>query len=100
MKRSNMKQFSRCVAGLALLVCLWPTACVQPEGRILGSAEQMDKEKARRKRRARRTRDDGAPKVGELGPNFKLKSLDGTSEAELASFRGQQPVVVFFGSYT
>lgn len=49
---------------------------------------------------ARRTRDDGAPKVGELAPNFKLKSLDGTSEAELASFRGQQPVVVFFGSYT
>ena len=49
---------------------------------------------------ARRTRDDGAPKVGELGPNFTLKSLDGTSEVELASFRGQQPVVVFFGSYT
>ncbi|UCC31763.1 MAG: redoxin domain-containing protein [Phycisphaerales bacterium] len=49
---------------------------------------------------ARRMRDDGAPKVGELAPNFKLKSLDGTSEVELASFRGRQPVVVFFGSYT
>lgn len=100
MKRLNVKQFSRCVAGLALVVCLWPTACVQPEGRVGGSADQSDKEKARRQRMARRMRDDGAPKVGELAPNFTLKSLDGTSEAELASFRGQQPAVVFFGSYT
>ena len=41
-----------------------------------------------------------APKIGENAPTFKLKSLDGKNETELASFRGEKPVVLFFGSYT
>ena len=44
--------------------------------------------------------DDGAPNVGEIAPTFILKSLDGESETDLESFRGQKPVVLFFGSYT
>lgn len=43
---------------------------------------------------------DGAPAVGEMAPTFILKSLDGNSETDLQSFRGQKPVVLFFGSYT
>ncbi len=43
---------------------------------------------------------DNAPKVGDLAPNFKLKSRDGKSEVDLASFRGKKPVMLIFGSYT
>ena len=50
--------------------------------------------------RERMSRNDGAPKVGEWAPVFKAKSLDGKRETDLASFRGQRPVVLFFGSYT
>ena len=39
-------------------------------------------------------------KVGEVAPTFKLKSLDGKSETNLASFKGKKPVVLIFGSYT
>ncbi len=44
--------------------------------------------------------DDGAPKVGDPAPVFKLKSLDGKRETDLASFKGKRPVILFFGSYT
>ncbi len=43
---------------------------------------------------------DNAPKIGDEAPTFKLKSLNGKSETDLASFRDEQPVVLFFGSYT
>jgi hypothetical protein len=42
----------------------------------------------------------GARKVGEVAPTFKLMSLDGKGETDLSSFRGERPVVLFFGSYT
>ena len=45
-------------------------------------------------------RDDDAPKVGDVAPVFTLKSLDGKSETDLASFKGKKPVLLFFGSYT
>ncbi len=44
--------------------------------------------------------EDNAPKVGELAPTFKLKSLDGKVEFDLETFKGKKPVVLFFGSYT
>jgi len=47
-----------------------------------------------------RNKDDGAPKVGEVAPPIKLKSLNGKEEWELANFKGKKPVVIFFGSYT
>lgn len=40
------------------------------------------------------------PRVGELAPDFKLKTLDGKAEAQLASFKGKRPVLLVFGSYT
>jgi len=39
-------------------------------------------------------------KVGDAAPAFKLKSLDGESETDMASFNGKKPVVLIFGSYT
>lgn len=45
-------------------------------------------------------RTDNAPKVGEMAPTFKLKSLDGNEEFDLEAYRGKEPVVLLFGSYT
>ena len=39
-------------------------------------------------------------KVGDIAPTFKLKSLDGKSETDLADFKHKKPVVLIFGSYT
>ncbi len=44
--------------------------------------------------------EDNAPKVGDMAPTFKLKSLDGTEETDLEQFREKKPIVLFFGSYT
>lgn len=100
MKRFGVKRFGRCMVGLMLLACLFPIACRQPEQRVRAPGDQSDREKPAKQRMERRMRDDGAPKVGDLAPNFKLKSLDGEAEVELVSFRARRPVVVFFGSYT
>ena len=52
-------------------------------------------------RRGGRNVDNGSSLVvGEVAPDFALKSLDGKSETKLSDFRGKKPVVLFFGSYT
>ena len=38
--------------------------------------------------------------VGDLAPDFKLRTLDGKRTVRLLAHRGQQPVVLIFGSYT
>lgn len=63
-------------------------------------AQKGDGKERRRGRRGAMTGGDGAPKVGQLAPLFKLKSLDGKKETDLASFRAKKPVILFFGSYT
>lgn len=42
----------------------------------------------------------GPTRVGEMAPDFELPTSDRTSQVRLASFRGKQPVVLIFGSYT
>lgn len=37
---------------------------------------------------------------GDAAPDFRLTTLDRKSEVALADFRGKQPVVLIFGSYT
>jgi len=54
----------------------------------------------RKKRTNSNNIDDGAPKVGEIAPLFKIKSLDGKNEFDLENFRNNKPVILFFGSYT
>ena len=54
----------------------------------------------REKRKNMRDKDDEAPKAGKMAPIFKVKSLDGETEFNLEDFRGNIPVILFFGSYT
>ncbi len=42
----------------------------------------------------------GQLNVGDPAPDFRLRTLDKTSEVSLSSFRGSKPVVLIFGSYT
>jgi len=42
----------------------------------------------------------GSLTPGDTAPDFHLSTLDKKSEVSLASFRGKQPVVLVFGSYT
>jgi hypothetical protein len=42
----------------------------------------------------------GTAHVGEMAPDFDLPTVDRKSRVALASFRGKQPVVLVFGSYT
>ena len=62
--------------------------------------QRPDGKNRKGKRRGGQRRPDNAPRAGELAPTFVLKSLDGKSETDLASFRNKKPVVLFFGSYT
>jgi len=38
--------------------------------------------------------------VGDMAPAFTLESLDGESTTDTTQFRGQRPLILFFGSYT
>ncbi len=42
----------------------------------------------------------GALQPGQAAPDFTLGVLDKSETVELASFRGKEPVVLVFGSYT
>ena len=77
------------------------SALAQQEGKKEEGKRDADSGGDRRARMMERMmRDDGAPKVGELAPTFKLDSLDGKQSFDLAEFKGGKPVVLFFGSYT
>lgn len=42
----------------------------------------------------------GDLQVGDPAPDFTLETTDKSAKVQLASFRGQKPVVLVFGSYT
>ena len=42
----------------------------------------------------------GSLNVGDLAPDFTLEAVDRRSRVQLSSFRGREPVVLVFGSYT
>ncbi len=42
----------------------------------------------------------GTLHVGDTAPDFSLPTQDNKASVQLASFRGSQPVVLIFGSYT
>ena len=41
-----------------------------------------------------------APKRGDLAPDFELMDVTGGHSVHLSNFRGLQPVVLIFGSFT
>ena len=74
---------------------LW-TLCLMPALGVSGCATLMGKRAERMP-----SREDTAPKPGDVAPAFTLKMLDdNTKRVKLASFREAKPVVLFFGSYT
>lgn len=81
---------------------LVPSLLLAMAGGQAVAQEDDDGERRQRRQgmRERMMRDDNAPKVGDVAPVFTLKSLDGKSETDLASFKGKKPVLLFFGSYT
>ena len=42
----------------------------------------------------------GHVEPGDAAPDFDLPLLDGSARVQLSSFRGREPVVLIFGSYT
>jgi hypothetical protein len=42
----------------------------------------------------------GKLEVGDEAPDFDLRTADKSARVRLSSFRGRQPVVLVFGSYT
>jgi hypothetical protein len=42
----------------------------------------------------------GNLKVGDMAPDFALKTADSSAEVSLSSFRERQPVALVFGSHT
>jgi hypothetical protein len=42
----------------------------------------------------------GTLRNGDMAPEFRLVTFDHKNEVQLSSFRGRQPVVLVFGSYT
>jgi hypothetical protein len=42
----------------------------------------------------------GTLRIGDVAPDFTLPRVDHTAEVTLSAFRGKQPVVLVFGSYT
>ena len=103
MKR-RLSSAGRAICVLAILALCADAATAQ-QGRRLregGAREGRAREGGAREGGARegRARDDGAPAVGDTAPLFKLKTLDGDQEVELAEVIKSKPVVLFFGSYT
>ena len=75
---------------------------------VLGAAAMAQEATPRRPRtpedmqklREQMARNDKSPKIGQLAPAIKLKSLDGETSFDLAANMDKRPVLLFFGSYT
>lgn len=59
-------------------------------------ADQPDAEEYK----SRRPQYASVPEVGQMAPDFRLRTADRKGEIQLSSFRGKQPVLLIFGSYT
>ena len=44
--------------------------------------------------------DVGAPRIGDLAPDFELRDIQGENLIRLSSFQGNKPVALIFGSFT
>ena len=49
---------------------------------------------------ANATFDPELPNVGDLAPDFELRTVDGLTTVRLSSFRGKKPVVLIFGCFS
>ena len=98
-----MKQSWRTVGGAVVVAGVLFTA-----GRTGAQASEQgqprtpaaEKSQPAEQRQGRGQRPPDKLKVGDLAPDFTLKSLDGPRKVTLSDFRGKRPVVLIFGSYT
>lgn len=49
---------------------------------------------------SRKLQEVNGPNMGEMAPDFALRTLDGDKDIKLSDFRDKLPVVLVFGSYT
>ncbi|MBL1217796.1 MAG: hypothetical protein D8M59_09905 [Planctomycetes bacterium] len=76
---------------------LWATVVAVAAATPAGACPSQSRPRQMQQRQQQRAQ---APRVGDEAPMFTLKSIDGKSETDTRSFRGQRPLVLFFGSYT
>lgn len=78
----------------------------QPLGEMRPKRQQTLESRARdRLGRLKQLHESGrlftdGPEVGELAPDFVLKTPDGNSQVRLSNYRGKKPVALIFGSFT
>ena len=78
---------------VAAMVAHAPSVQAQPPGRR-GVSGEVNTRPARSERHVSRLA------VGKAAPDFTLPDPTGKKRVTLSSFRGKQPVVLIFGSYT
>jgi hypothetical protein len=62
--------------------------------------EMMELMSKIRRETREQNQETGGPSVGQMAPDFTLRTLDGDRTVKLSDFRGKKPVVLVFGSYT
>lgn len=81
----------------------WSQSTAQRRAQMQERRREMQRQNMQRGNRPsggrQREARGGGLQVGEVAPNFVLKSLDGKSETDLSELNAK-PVVLFFGSYT
>jgi len=98
-----MKTYWRAALGVGVV-----TGILWAAGRAVAQSSQHEelqpviakKPQPAEKRTGRGERWPDKLKVGDMAPDFTLKSLDGPQTVTLSDFRGKRPVVLIFGSYT
>ena len=95
MERGHFRHFIQEVRTRAAVSALRVTArqVLTSQGRTVSPALRAALE-------AVAARDEMGPQVGTYPPDFCLKRLGTEEQIRLASFRGQRPVALVFGSYT
>ena len=86
---------------LSLLVFANGTVDAQEKGEKKGVKRQRGGQFRKGGRKGRRGKlPVDKLKVGDVAPDFTLKSVDGKETVKLSSFKGKKPVLLVFGSYT
>ena len=66
----------------------------------LSAIESSAQQRNQGREKARRLMSGVNLKVGQMAPDFALKTKEQDKTVTLSSFRGKKPVVLVFGSYT
>ncbi len=84
-----MMTFMKSSLGLCAVVALF-----------LSAPESPAQQRNQGREKARRMNSGVNLKVGQMAPDFALKTKEQDRTVRLSSFRGKRPVVLVFGSYT